>query len=150
VFGKKWVSARGTIIAKQIVKSDSQGRAISSDFVVDVQPPDGELFRAKVSSPRILLDFRSPTPGAVVGVEYDPKSRAVRFDKDDPALRMKALKKSLHSSLSSSFDSALAQPAGSTPTAGTPSAETLAQLQALLGPNAKLPPPADPPSSSAR
>ncbi len=139
MFGKKWIAARGTIIAKQIVKSDTQGRAISSDFVVDVQPPNGELFRAKVSSPRITTDFKPPTAGAEVGVEYDPKSHEVRFDKDDPALSMKELGKSLKASLGGSFDSTLAQPAGSAP-AGTPAEETMAQLQSLLGRGVKLPP----------
>jgi hypothetical protein len=120
----------------------------SSDYVVDVQPADGPLFRAKVSSPRILGDFRPPTPGAVVGVEYDPKSHEVRFDKDDPAFSMKALSKTLHSSLASSFDATLAQPAGSAQPSGGPSAETMAQLQVLLGPGKQLPqfpPTQDPP-----
>ena len=70
-------------------------------------------------------------------------------DKDDPAFSMKALGKTLHSSLASSFDATLAQPAGSGQPSGGPSAETMAQLQALLGPGKQLPhfPPAqDPPA----
>jgi hypothetical protein len=41
-------------------------------FVVDVRTPDGELFRAKVDTPRIAIDFKDPAVGMVVQVEYDP------------------------------------------------------------------------------
>lgn len=51
---------------------------------------DGSMFRAKIDEPRWVTDFWPPDAGAVVKVDVDPKTRAVRFDvKSDPQLSMK-------------------------------------------------------------
>ncbi len=93
MFGKHWVSAQGTIIASQVIKRTGDGMVSISEYAVDVRTPDGDVFRAKVPEPRIAMDFRPPSVGVVVRVEFDPSSRTVRFDKDDPVLSLKATKR---------------------------------------------------------
>lgn len=128
MFGKHWTPAQGTVVDRRTVKTTGDGLVSICEFVVDVRTPDGELFRAKIDTPRIAIDFKDPTVGMAVQVEYDPASHKVRFDKDDPTLSMKAHNKSRHSS----FDAVLEQPAGS-PIVGTQALDPrIAQVQALL------------------
>jgi hypothetical protein len=92
MFGTHWVPMQGTIVASQVVKTTGDGMVSIREYAVDVRTPEGEVFRARVHEPRLAMDFLAPSVGAVVGVEVDPRSRKVRFDKDDPTLSSKAAK----------------------------------------------------------
>lgn len=106
MFGKDWQPARGTVVASRAERTTGDGMVSIYEFVVDVRTPEGELFRAKVPEPRIATDFKDPSVGDVVRVEFDPKSHDVRFDKHDPALSWKAFK----SNRDREFNSTLDQP----------------------------------------
>jgi hypothetical protein len=81
MFGRaKWEKAEATIIASEF----GLGTSLYTWFVADVKTPDGQIFRTKLKRPRASMNFWEPYPGAVVGVEYDPKSRQARFDTSDP------------------------------------------------------------------
>jgi hypothetical protein len=81
MFGRaKWEKAEATIIASEF----GLGTSLYTWFVADVKTPDGQTFRTKLKRPRASMNFWEPYPGAVVGVEYDPKSRQARFDTSDP------------------------------------------------------------------
>jgi hypothetical protein len=129
MFGKHWTQAKGTVVDRRTVGTTSDGQISSSEFIVDVRTSTGETFRAKVKTPRIATNFMAPTVGMVVGVEYDPGSHKVRFDKSDPALSTKALRMPRRSD----FDEALNQPAG-TPVPGAQALDPRAQafIQAQL------------------
>ena len=133
MFGKHWKSARATVVATRIASTTGDGMVSITEFVVDVRTPEGELFRAKVEEPRIAIDFKPPSVGVEIAVEYDPKSHDVRFDKDDPAISWKAYKKLRKDS----FEETLAQPPGSpaTPSFGAPSTAAgagMTQMQELF------------------
>jgi hypothetical protein len=134
VFGKHWTAAQGTIVDRK-GSWTGDGMVADYDFVVDVTTPTGEVFRAKVETPRIAIDFRDPSIGAVVRVEFDDESRKVRFDKDDPQLSMKAFRKSQESSFDASLNAPVGSPPpGRSPAAGAPivGALSMEQLQAML------------------
>jgi hypothetical protein len=136
VFGKHWTAAQGTIVDRK-ASWTGDGMVADYDFVVDVTTTTGQVFRAKVPTPRIAIDFREPDIGAIVRVEYDDESRKVRFDKDDPQLSMKAMRESKESS----FDASLHAPPGSpspgrAPASGPPTMDmdqVRAMLQAQIG-----------------
>ncbi len=133
MFGKHWKPARATVVATRIASTTGDGMVSISEFVVDVRTPEGELFRAKLEEPRIAIDFKPPTVGVEIAIDYDPKSHDVRFDKDDPTISWKAYKKSRLDT----FEETLAQPPGSpavSPFAAPVAADGpgLAQIQELL------------------
>jgi hypothetical protein len=136
VFGKHWTAAQGTIVDRK-ASWTGDGMVADYDFVVDVTTTTGEVFRAKVPTPRIAIDFRDPDIGAVVRVEYDDDSRKVRFDKDDPQLSMKAMRESKESSFDASLHAAPGSPPpGRTPASGAPTMDmdqVRAMLQAKIG-----------------
>ena len=106
MFGKHWKPARATIVASRIASTTGDGMVSITEFVVDVRTPEGEMFRAKLEEPRIATNFKPPTVGVEIAIEYDPKSRDVRFDKDDPTISWKAYRKGRKDS----FEETLAQP----------------------------------------
>jgi hypothetical protein len=105
MFGKKWQPARGTVVAVHTVKTTGDGMVSIHEYAVDVAADGVDPFRAKVSEPRVAMNFKSPEVGDVVAVELDPKSKDVRFDKSDPALSWKAFK----AAQDSAFDQTLEQ-----------------------------------------
>jgi hypothetical protein len=133
MFGKHWQPARGTVVATRIASTTGDGMVSITEFVVDVRTPEGEMFRAKLEEPRIAIDFKPPTVGVEIAVDYDPKSHEVRFDKDDPTISWKAYKKQRLDT----FEQTLAQPPGSPAVSalGAPGAEGvpgLSQIQELF------------------
>jgi hypothetical protein len=92
MFGKKknWQKATGTVLARTIESTDSDGSMITYDYAVEVHPADGAAFRALLKDPRMLTDFLQPIVGKSVGVEFDVASGKARFDKSDPQLSFKA------------------------------------------------------------
>ncbi len=112
-------------MASHVVKTTGDGMVSIREYVVDVRPAEGEVFRAKVEEPRIAMDFMTPSVGAVVRVEFDAASRKVRFDKDDPALSRKAMKKAR----TDTFDQTLAQAPGASPVSAV---DAIPKLDAML------------------
>jgi hypothetical protein len=117
MFGKQWISARGTVVDRRVAKTSGDGAVVIYEYVMDVRTAEGELFRAKVGEPRISTNFIGPMIGREVGVEYERKSRDVRFDKDDPTLSMKAFEKAQ----TDHFDASLQQTPGTRATPTLPS-----------------------------
>jgi hypothetical protein len=77
-----------------------------------VTTASGEVFRAKAGMPHIATNFRDPSVGMTVGVEYDEKSHDVRWDKSDPQLSWKTYKKDRKSSFEDSLNAPPGSPAG--------------------------------------
>ncbi|HEY1813222.1 MAG TPA: hypothetical protein VGG74_12815 [Kofleriaceae bacterium] len=78
-----------TIVARREVANDPEGLCPVYEYVVEVHPETGAAFRAEAHEPMIATDFQHPREGDVVGVELDPKTNKVRFDKSDPRLSRK-------------------------------------------------------------
>jgi hypothetical protein len=116
MFGKHWVAARGTVVDRRVASTSGDGSVVIYEYVIDVRTVEGELFRAKVGEPRISTNFLGPMVGRDVGVEYERKSRDVRFDKNDPTLSMKAYEQAQ----TNHFDATLQQAPGTRPTPATP------------------------------
>jgi hypothetical protein len=96
MFGKKksWEPAEATIVLVNIKKVSSDGLTPTREWAADVRKADGTVIRAKIDEPRWVTDFWPPDAGAVVKVEVDPKTDAVRFDvKNDPQLSLKGQEK---------------------------------------------------------
>jgi hypothetical protein len=134
MFGKHWTAAQAVVVDKRALKNSGDGMVTVYEYVVDVTTETGEVFRAKAEEPRIAIDFRTPSIGHVVRVEYDPGSRKVRFDKDDPSNSMKAFAKARDDH----FAESLAQPPGTPPAAPVPfgvrapGSPDISQITALL------------------
>ncbi len=128
MFGKHWISADAVVVAKSSVKATSDHSFTIYDYVVDVASASGELFRAKVSTPKLATHFLSPSVGMTVGVEYDEKSRDVRFDKDDRRLSTK----DLYSVGRTNLDDVLHQPAGTAPAGAAALPAGFGQMEQLL------------------
>ena len=111
MFGKRWVQMQGTVVASEVVKTTGDGMVSIREYAVDVRTPEGEVFRARVHEPRIAMDFLAPSVGALVGVEVEPRTRNVRFDKDDPALSSKAAKRARANSVDEALSREPDQPA---------------------------------------
>lgn len=107
MFGKHWSPAQGLIVDRRVTHSSVDGPTYY-EFVVDVTTAEGEVFRTKAGPPHLTSDFMSPQVGMNVKMEYEAKSRDVRFDMDDPQLSWKAHKKGAKSG----FDNLLGQAPG--------------------------------------
>jgi hypothetical protein len=127
MFGKRWTAASGHIVDRRVAHATADG-VVNYEFVVDVTTPSGEVFRAKAGQPRIATNFRDPSIGMKVGVEYEAKSRQVRFDKDDPQLSWKTYTKAQDSG----FNDSLNAPAGSPIGGGTARIPAGLDIAALL------------------
>lgn len=107
MFGSKhWEPATGTVIDSRVDKVkvyDNAGTSTTREFVVEVTTAGGEVFRSAVKTPRNAGDFKDPRIGAAVKVEFDPKSRKVRFDKSDESLSMKADERARRASFDASL-----------------------------------------------
>jgi hypothetical protein len=91
---KIWEPAEATIVLVNIKKVSSDGLTPTREWAADVRKADGTVVRARIDEPRWVTDFWPPDAGAVVKVEVDPKSGAVRFDtKNDPTLTLKGQEK---------------------------------------------------------
>ena len=93
--GKKvWEPAEATIVLVNIKRVSSDGLTPTREWAADVRRADGTVTRAKIDEPKWVTDFWPPDAGAVVKVEVDPASGAVRFDvKNDPQLSVKGREK---------------------------------------------------------
>lgn len=104
---KEWESAEATIVLVHIKKVSSDGFTPTREWAADVRRADGSVVRAKIDEPRWVTDFWPPDAGAVVKVQIDPGTGAVRFDvKNDPQLSVKGQEKLK----ADAFRTALGQP----------------------------------------
>lgn len=102
---KRWEPARGTVIDSRVAKVkvyNDAGTSVTREFIVEVHPPAGGVFRATVGPPR-SSDFLDPRVGADVRVEFDAESRDVRFDMSDESISLKAFERAQRAS----FDATL-------------------------------------------
>ncbi|TAJ48435.1 MAG: hypothetical protein EPO52_09890 [Herbiconiux sp.] len=132
MFGRKWQKATGTVVARTIEGTDSDGSMITYNYVVEIRPAHAEPFRAVLKDPRLLTDFVQPIVGRVVGVEIDVDRGVARFDKSDPRLSFKAQQ----ATKDAAFAAALAAPAGTPPQQPSPAAsgsEMAEAVRALIG-----------------
>ena len=134
MFGKHWTAAQGTIVDRRVRVATGDGNIPIYEYVVDVTAPTGEVFRGKADGPLIATDFRDPSIGMTVAVEFDPKSHKVKFDTDDPQLSWKQYKKDRKEGFEASLSAPAGTPAASAPLAGHSAAAgpDLSQIQALL------------------
>ena len=88
MFGKRdWQPAEARIILVNIKRISGDGSTPTREWAADVTRTDGTVFRARIDEPRWVTDFWPPDAGAVVKVQVDAKTQAVRFDvKGDPRL----------------------------------------------------------------
>ena len=129
ILGRSWEKAQALIVETR-PQHTAGGRldTFVHEFVAEVTTAEGEVFRTKLEDPYFSPDFLEPELRDVVGVEFDPKSRRVRFDRSDPGLSIRAQRHARQDR----FDRAL-QEAPSTGT-GTPAgaaSERLALLNEL-------------------
>lgn len=89
MFGSDWQKAEATIVLAHIETTGS-GRLKSRNFVADIHPPTGPVFRTTIPEPRVTIDFLFPNEGQRVGVLV--KGGKVKFDVDDARLSRKARK----------------------------------------------------------
>ena len=87
MFGKAWDKATGTVIESRVTGASvtEHGSSVRKEFVVEVVPAQAAAYRTVVPEGR-YSDFWAPRNGQRVGLEVEPKSGKVRFDKADPAL----------------------------------------------------------------
>ncbi|WP_382309728.1 hypothetical protein [Herbiconiux sp. UC225_62] len=106
MFGKMktWQKATGTVLARTIAGTDSDGAMITYDYAVEVHPVDGAAFRAMLKDPRMLTDFLQPIVGKTIGVEFDAASGKARFDKSDPQLSFKAFERAQQDAVRRALD----------------------------------------------
>ncbi len=110
MFGKTWEPAEATIVLVNIKRVSSDGLTPTREWAADVRKADGSVVRAKIDEPRWVTDFWPPDAGAVVKVEVEAKTGAVRFDvKNDPQLSLKGQEKAKKDA----FDAALRNPPAS-------------------------------------
>ena len=88
MFGNRdWQPAEARIILVNIKRVSGDGLTPTREWAADVTRADGTVFRARIDEPRWVTDFWPPDAGAVVKVQVDAKTQAVRFDvKGDPGL----------------------------------------------------------------
>ncbi|WKK72760.1 hypothetical protein Q0F99_07580 [Rathayibacter oskolensis] len=95
MFGRRaWEPAIATILLVHIKRVSSDGLTPTREWSADVTRADGSVRRAKIDEPRWVTDFWPPDAGAVVKVEVDERTGAVRFDvKNDPQLSLRGQEK---------------------------------------------------------
>lgn len=94
MFGHDWEKGEATIVARNNANRSTSGDGLTTDyeFVADVRPAKGRVFRATIQTPVIATNFWAPDVGDQVLVLIDAKHGKVKFDKDDPRIDYKARK----------------------------------------------------------
>ena len=138
-----WVKARGRVVAvdrHSTTMSGGQPGTYDDGYVIDVEPEEGEPFRAQVNPAGHYighfgvesLNFKHPNEGDIVSVEYDPASREVRFDMSDPALQEKASRHAHDDAVHARYEAALhASPPQQPATERTSEKDSIDRLEEL-------------------
>lgn len=92
MFGHDWDKGEATIVARNKVNRSTSGDGLTNDFdfVADVRPAKGTVFRTTIHTPVIATNFWPPDVGDKVLVLIDAKHGKVKFDKDDERIDYKA------------------------------------------------------------
>ncbi len=107
MFGRDWQPAEATIIeASKALYNLKKNYKV----VVEVRPQGEAPFRTELGIPGRETHFKFPTTGPV-GVLFDPTSRKVKWDRDDPRVYSDQDRAKEQADL----DAALRAPAGSQP-----------------------------------
>jgi hypothetical protein len=123
MFGRDWQPAEATVIEaiseiktpKNVIGQPNVGyESWTYKAVVEVRPDGQDPFRTEMGLPKPVDHFRFPKKGPV-GVLFDPKSRKVKWNRDDPRVYDDQDQKRQQDD----FDAALRAPAGSKPVAAT-------------------------------
>lgn len=88
MFKHEWIATRGTVI--EVRKKDTNsgtdglGGLVDLGYVIDVEVPEGGVFRTFVNSPRFEgSGFHMPVVGHTVELEMTPDRKKVRLSKSD-------------------------------------------------------------------
>ncbi len=140
MLGRHWVKAKGTVVevsSHETKLADGAAGVWYDGFVVDVHPQDGEPFRAEVREAGHAignfvidsLNFKAPSKGDTVSVEFDPKTKKTRFDMSDPRLQERASRKARDKADHAEYEAALHEAPSSGPRSGpVPDATPAASL----------------------
>ena len=113
MFGHDWQKAEATIVLVH-VEATGSGRFKRRDFVADIHPPSGPVFRATIPDPRVMVDFLSPNQGDRVGVLI--RDDKVKFDLDDVRLSRKARSQDSQAQFAAAVGGAPGTGSGAAPT----------------------------------
>ena len=108
MFDRNWEPATAKIVAKKFKESGE--RSGVWEYVADVAPASGEVFRTTLKQPPFMSHVVQLREGEVVDVLADVKAQRARFDRSDPQVSGKG-----QPSAKDRFDEALKQPPGSPP-----------------------------------
>ena len=129
--GGHWIKAQGTVIASRETGSKTLG-TWRKEWVVEVHPQGEAPFRAPIKWPLNDHGFWPVSEGETVHIEYEAKSRELRWDKSDAATNLFAkTPDDVRSQQDAAFNSALAG-ATPTPAAASTRGDLDPELQALL------------------
>ncbi len=108
MFSHNWEPATAKIIAKKFKEGGE--RSGVWEYVADVTPASGEVFRTKLSQPPFMSHVVWLQDGEIVNVLADVRAQRAKFDRSDPRVNGKG-----KPSTKDSFNEALRQPPGSPP-----------------------------------
>jgi hypothetical protein len=118
MFGRDWQPATAKIVAKKFKEGGE--RSGVWEYVADVTPESGSVFRAKLKQPPFMSHVVWLQEGEVVPVLVDVKHQKAKFDRSDPRIKGKGRRAEGGQHSKDSFDQALAAPPGSPPPGGSP------------------------------
>ena len=113
VFGHHWEPAKAKIVAKKFKEGGE--RSGVWEYVADVTPTSGEVFRTTLKQPPLMSHVVSLREGEVVNVLADVRAQHAKFDRSDPQVSGKGQPGSRDA-----FNEALNQPPGSPPRGSPP------------------------------
>lgn len=108
MFGSGWEPATARIVAKKF--RESGDRSGVWEYVADITPASGEVFRATLKQPPFMSHVVSLPEGAEVSVLADLRHQRAKFDRSDPRVSGKDGKGDPYRSDKARFDQALRQP----------------------------------------
>ena len=86
--------ATATIISQRKLNQHNDTQLGTYEWVADVQPQTGELFRTVIPMPHDFSgDFNLPSVGMTVKVFWNRKDNHVKFDSSDPQISWKLIDK---------------------------------------------------------
>jgi len=113
MFGRDWVPATATIVAKKFKEGGE--RSGVWEYVADVTPDGGPVFRTTLKQPPLMSHVVRLQEGETVRVLADVKGGRAKFERSDPRVSGKGRREEGGESSKGSFDRALTEPPGSPP-----------------------------------
>ena len=112
MFGRGWEQVEAMIVKAASVPVHKNDRYNHFEYVVEVRPPGESPFRVQLGQPETGPTFAFPDEGQLIGVQFHPKSRKVKWDHADA----RSFKIGNANAKQAELDAALHAPAGSPPT----------------------------------